>query len=107
MRAADVPVLALEDGNADAVARIEAEIAVALREDRAEAIILGCAGMTELASSLSRKFAVPVVDGVAAAVKLVEALAGLGLRTSKIGGYAWPLAKSYSGLMAPFTPRSR
>jgi allantoin racemase len=107
VRAADVPVLALEAGNADAVARIEAEIAAALSEDRAEAIILGCAGMTDLAALLARKFAVPVIDGVACAVKLVEALAALGLRTSKLGGYAPPLPKSYSGLMAPFAPGAR
>lgn len=107
VRAADVPVLALADGNAEALARIEAEIAAALREDRAEAIILGCAGMTDLARSLAQKFAVPVIDGVAAAVKLVEALAALGLRTGKLGGYASPLPKSYGGLMAPFAPGTR
>jgi allantoin racemase len=63
--------------------------------------------MTDLAASLARKFAVPVIDGVACAVKLVEALAALGLRTSKLGGYAPPLPKSYSGLMAPFAPGAR
>jgi allantoin racemase len=48
---------------------------------------------------------VPVIDGVAAAVKLVEALVGLGLSTSKIGGYAPPLTKAYRGPMAPFAPK--
>jgi allantoin racemase len=104
VRAAEVPVLALERNEGDAVARIEAEIAKALAEDRAEAIILGCAGMTDLAASLAAKFGVPVIDGVAAAVKLVEALAGLGLKTAKTGGYAAPLAKTYRGAMAPFAP---
>jgi allantoin racemase len=105
VRASEVPVLALERKDGAAVARIEAEIAKALAEDRAEAIILGCAGMTDLAASLAAKFGVPVIDGVAAAVKLVEALVGLGLRTAKIGGYAAPLAKSYRGAMADFAPR--
>ena len=105
VRAADVPVLALEDHASGAVAKIESEIAAALKEDRAEAIILGCAGMTDLAASLSRRFGVPVIDGVAAAVKLAEALVGLELRTGKSGGYAAPLAKSYKGAMAPFAPR--
>ena len=49
VRAADVPVLALEDEASDARARIDAEIARALAEDRAEAIVLGCAGMAKLA----------------------------------------------------------
>jgi allantoin racemase len=105
VRAAEVPVLALEDKASGAVAKIEHEIATALKEDRAEAIILGCAGMTELAADLARQFGVPVIDGVTAAVKLLEALVGLGLRTSKIGGYAAPLAKSYAGAMKPFAPR--
>lgn len=107
VRAAEVPVLALEHRDLGAVAKIEREIENALADDRAEAIILGCAGMTDFAASLSRQFGVPVIDGVAAAVKLVEALIGLGLRTSKIGGYEAPLAKSYSGAMSPFAPKQR
>jgi allantoin racemase len=107
VRAAKIPVLALEDRAAGAVAKIEREIELALREDRAEAIILGCAGMTDLAAELARKFGVPVIDGVAAAVKMIEGLVGLGLRTSKIGGYAAPLPKKYIGAMAPFAPTAR
>ena len=107
VRAAEVPVLALEDSAAGAVAKIEGEIEQALARDRAEAIILGCAGMTDLAAALSRKFGVPVIDGVTAAVKLIEALARLGLRTGKSGCYAAPLPKSYRGLMAPFAPIAR
>ena len=87
MRAADVPVLALEDETSDARARIDAEIARALEEDRAEAIVLGCAGMAKLARALSARHGCPVIDGVGAAVKLVEMLAALGLKTSKRSGY--------------------
>ena len=36
---------------ADACARIDAEIAAAMRDDRAEAIVLGCAGMADFAAS--------------------------------------------------------
>jgi allantoin racemase len=87
VRAADVPVLALEDETSDARARIDAEIARALEEDRAEAIVLGCAGMAKLARALSARHGCPVIDGVGAAVKLVEMLAALGLKTSKRSGY--------------------
>ena len=47
---------------------------------------------------------VPVVDGVAAAVKMVESLVTLGLRTSKRGDLACPLPKAYSGLVRSFAP---
>lgn len=98
VRAAEVPVLSLEDPASPARARIDAEIALALREDRCEAIVLGCAGMADLAQALSMRHGVPVVDGVAAAVKLAESMAALGLTTSKVGGYAPPLGKPYTGV---------
>jgi allantoin racemase len=97
VRAAEIPVLALEDPGSGARQRIEAEIEAARREDRAEAIVLGCAGMADLAADLSKRCGLPVVDGVASAVVLVEALASLGLRTSKLGGYAAPLPKAIRG----------
>ena len=59
----------------------------------AEAIVLGCAGMAEMAEWLSGELNAPVIDGVAAAVKLGEALAGLGARTSKIGALDYPRDK--------------
>jgi allantoin racemase len=93
VRASDVPVLDLEDPASGARARIEAEIAAALDQDRADVIVLGCAGMADLAADLSATFGVPVVDGVACAIKLAEALVGLRLETSKRGAYAAPRAK--------------
>ncbi|WP_089936882.1 aspartate/glutamate racemase family protein [Candidatus Entotheonella palauensis] len=106
VRAAEVPVLALEDPASDASARIRAEIAAALDEDRAECIILGCAGMADFARSLTAEFGLPVIDGVAAAVKLVESMVSLGLATSKIGGYAAPLPKPYQGDFACYQPQT-
>jgi len=46
-----------------------------------------------------------VIDGVAAAVVMAEGLAAIGLRTSKRGGFASPLPKTYSGQFAPFSPK--
>jgi allantoin racemase len=97
VRASEVPVLALEDETSDARAKISAEIEAAKRDDGCEAIVLGCAGMAGLVAELSERHAIPVLDGVVCAVKLLEALIGLGLRTSKIGGYASPLPKTYAG----------
>ena len=104
VRAAEVPVLELENLNSDATSRIRSEIRKALEEDGSEAIILGCAGMVDLAHNLSSEFGVPVIDGITAAVKLVESLVALGLKTSKYNGYAFPRAKSYTGLFESFQP---
>ncbi len=99
-------MLDLETPGSAARHRISAEIAAAIREDHAEAIVLGCAGMAGLADDLAREHGLPVLDGVAAAVKLCESLVTLGLKTSKVGGYARPLAKAYAGLFSGFSPAS-
>jgi allantoin racemase len=103
--ACNVPVLDLEKPGSGAREKLEAEIARAL-ENGTDAIVLGCAGMADLAQALSKKFEVPVVDGVAAAVKQAEALAALRLTTSRRGAYASPGTKTYSGILQQFAPRS-
>jgi allantoin racemase len=97
-----------------AVAAILAEAERAVREDRAEVICLGCGGMAGLEEAITGRLGVPVVDGVAAGVRLAEAVAGMGLRTSKVCTYAappdrpipgWPLSRrvptSSTGRTAP------
>jgi allantoin racemase len=105
VRACEVPVLALDDPASNASAQISAEIERARHEDRAEAIVLGCAGMADLAMRLTEQHGLPVIDGVASAVKLAEACGVLGLKTSKTGAYATPLSKTYLGAFAAFAPR--
>lgn len=104
VRAADIPVLSLEVAASGAVEKLRAEIARAIAEDRAEAIVLGCAGMADLAHRLQQEFDLPVIDGVGAALKQAEALIALGLSTSKRGAYASPLAKPYRGVLKSFSP---
>lgn len=104
VRAADIPVLSLEDPASNARERLRQEIALALKEDRAEAIVLGCAGMADLTAELRTEFGVPVIDGVAAAVKQAESLVAMGLSTAKRGAYATPVAKPYHGLLEAFQP---
>jgi allantoin racemase len=104
VRASDIPGLELEDSSSGAIGKLRAEIERALAEDGAEAIVLGCAGMTDLARELQSIYGVPVVDGVAAAVKQAEALVSLGLSTSKRSSYASPLPKPFSGAMQDFAP---
>jgi allantoin racemase len=104
VRASDIAVLDLEKPGPDVRARISEEIRQAAHEDRAEAIVLGCAGMADYAEVLSHEHGMPVLDGVACAVRLAEALVGLGLKTSKIGGYAPPRGKPYTGLLSGYSP---
>lgn len=103
VRSVDLPVLSLEADAATARSRLLAEARAALREDGVDAIVLGCAGMAELCDWLSQEIGVPVIDGVTAAVKLAEALASGGFRTSKAGAYAFPRDKSgdLAGAAAP------
>jgi len=90
VRSSEVAVLELEQPGSNARQKISAEIGTAIAEDRAEAIVLGCAGMASLAADLAREHGLPVLDGVTCAVKLAEAMAGLNMRTSRLGGYAPP-----------------
>ena len=104
---ADIPVLALEEGGSGAAEKVHAAVLRAIGEDRSEAVILGCAGMADLTAWLTKETGVPVLDGVASAVKMVEGLISLGLKTSKIGGYDWPRPKAYAGDYAKFAPTPR
>ncbi len=97
VRATDIPVLDLEDLTDSAYQLLLNECQLAIREDKAEAIVLGCAGMSDLVEKLSAELSVPVIDGVTAAVKLAESLHQLKLTTSKSGQYAAPLKKSFKG----------
>ena len=107
VRATDIPVLELEKPGSNARALILAECEKAIREDKAGAIVLGCAGMADLNCYLAEHLGVPVIDGVAAAVKFAEALAGLGLKTSKRGDLAYPLHKAYKGSLSGYAPPRR
>ncbi len=91
VRSTEIPVLHLERGDPATTGRIADEIRHAIDEDGAEAIVLGCAGMTDLMDGLSARFGLPVIDGVTCAVAFAEALVAVGARTSKVGGYATPI----------------
>jgi len=95
VHACDIPVLDLDSPSAWAA--VAKACAAARDADDCDVIVLGCAGMTGLAAALTEELALPVVDGVAAAVKMVESLAALGLRTSKRDEYAAPPAKPVLG----------
>lgn len=91
VRSSNVAVLELEDPASSAQQRIRVEIDQAISIDCAEAIVLGCAGMADLADTLSSDYGVPVLDGVRCAVALAESLVRVGLKTSKTIGYSTPV----------------
>ncbi|MFT6222498.1 MAG: allantoin racemase [Paracoccaceae bacterium] len=78
VRASEVPVLDLEKPGSDARIKVSDEVARALVEDNAGAIVLGCAGMADLAADLAKQHGAPVIDGVAAACGMAAALVRLG-----------------------------
>lgn len=87
IRATDIPVLELENMTPGTMDGIRCTIEVAIREDKSDAIVLGCAGMTDLMAQLSSEFGLPVIDGLSCAVTFAEGLVTSNLRTSKAGGY--------------------
>lgn len=93
VRSAEIPVLALEEPGSNAREKIRAEIIRAIEEDHCEAVVLGCAGMADLTEWLSEETGIPVIDGVSVATRMIEALVGCGLKTSKINAYSKPNAK--------------
>jgi allantoin racemase len=88
VRATEIPVLKLEEGDPATLDKIRLEIHASINEDKAEAIVLGCAGMADLMAQLSEEFGLPVIDGVSTGVTFAEALVNNSLRTSKIGAYS-------------------
>ncbi|WP_299843718.1 aspartate/glutamate racemase family protein [uncultured Paracoccus sp.] len=93
VRSAAIPVLALEEPGSNARQLVRDEILRAIEDDNCEAVVLGCAGMSDLTEWLSEETGIPVIDGVTVATKFAEALVGAGLKTSKIGAYAKPNSK--------------
>lgn len=77
VRASEVPVLDLEIEGSDAQKKISDEIATSITEDKASAIVLGCAGMADLSEQLTEMHHIPVIDGVSAAVGFAATLARL------------------------------
>lgn len=60
----------------------------AIEEDGAEVLVTTCAGMAGVHQELSERLGVPVLEGVSCAVKLTEILIDLGLKTTRVGGFA-------------------
>jgi allantoin racemase len=81
-RALDLPVLETVLNRDQVVQKIVRVGRQAIEEDGAEVLVLGCAGLGDLAIRASIELGVPVVDPNAAALKLCETLVDLNLSTN-------------------------
>ncbi|MBM7415330.1 MULTISPECIES: aspartate/glutamate racemase family protein [Nocardiaceae] len=95
VRASGLGVLDLDRDPDAAVRAVVDEAERAVRDDRAEVIVLGCGGMSGLDAAVRARVDVPVVDGVTAAITVAEGLVRQGLRTSKVRTFAPPRSKSF------------
>jgi allantoin racemase len=69
---------------------LSAEIRKIVAEDRAEVVILACAGLCGYDEDLTKLAGVPVLDPVAIAVKVAESFVSLGITHSKVRKFALP-----------------
>jgi len=59
----------------------------AVDEDMAEVIVLGCAGLADMAKRLETRLKVPVLDGVVCGLIILSGMVKSGISISKIGRY--------------------
>ena len=60
---------------------------LAVEQDLAEVIVLGCAGLTGMDKLIQEKLGVPTLDGVVCALLLAEGMVRYGLSTSRVLGF--------------------
>jgi allantoin racemase len=105
IRATGLGVLELEQDEQLTRRRLAEEARIAIDEDGAEVIVLGCGGLGGFDKELEAAVGVPVIDGIVAAVKMAEACHAYGVSTSKVSSYARPNRKAITGF--PQSARSR
>jgi len=102
VRFANVPVLDLLDTDAAAKA-IAVASRVAMEQDGADVIVLGCTGMAPVARQLQDELCVPVIDPAASALLMAESWVRMGLTQSRCS-YPRSLVKRLTGSMYSAAP---
>ena len=97
VRSTSLSVLEIEADPERAVKEMIGASKIAIGEDGAEVICLGCAGMGPLDKKIQSAINAPVLDGTICAVKLAENFHACGQTTSKIRAYAKPEKKELIG----------
>lgn len=104
-RAIDVPVLDIAHDMAALNAALTREAAIAVRDDGADVIVLGCTGFFGCAEAMRERLLadgldVPVIDPIPLTVHMADALVKSGLSHSK-SSYPAPGAKPLAGYTFP------
>ncbi len=104
VRSTQMPVLELESSSSKETYQILLNTSrLAINQDGAEVICLGCAGMAGLDKQLEADLHIPVIDGVVAALKLLEGIIGYQLHTSKKRAYLQPHGRQLVNLPSIFS----
>jgi allantoin racemase len=82
----------------DGVAAKVTEAAIGLAREGADAVLLGGAALAGMGTRIQPRVPVPLVDGIAAAVKFAEGLVALNLPKATMGGFAAPAGRASIGL---------
>lgn len=106
IRTTGLAVVETETARTHTVNALEMVGRQAIEHDRVEALCLGCAGMSGLDKDLEQRLGIPIVDSVAAAVKMAEAVVGLHKQTSKALTYQPPDHKPIPGFPEHMQPRN-
>jgi allantoin racemase len=94
----EIPVADQGSNNPDTTAAIVAAGRRVVSGAGAEALVLACGGMADVASTVRQEVGVPVCDGVAFGAMMAFSLWRCGLATSKSGAYGWPEPIAYAGM---------
>lgn len=102
VRAVEIPVLELHDDVERTIEATMEEGRRAMREDRADTLILGCMsmGFLEIAEAVSPELGIPVLNPGRTSLKFAEALVGGGLRHSRRAYLTPPKLATADGLTA-------
>lgn len=104
-RAVDIPVLSIAHDLSGLTAALSREAIAAVKEDGADAIVLGCTGFLGCAGAMRQTLIeagcdVPVIDPIPLAVQMCDALVKTGLSHSK-RTYPAPGRKRIAGYLFP------
>jgi allantoin racemase len=91
--ALEMSVLEMDADPEKSKARILEMARKCVLEDRAEVIVLGCAGLTGYSADIERELGVVVLDPTSVAFKVAEAMVDLGIHHSKAGHFSYPPVK--------------
>ena len=80
----EVPVLDMDTMSKSNLNKLDNEIQRTITEDDPEAIIIASPGILNLSKNLSKKFNIPIIEGVTAATALIENFVKLDLQIKKL-----------------------